>query len=110
MDVLDKNDMKDQYIVMDNAPIHKPKVIRKLIEDRGYKCLYLLPYSLFLNPIEEIWLKVKADVRRTPLKADDRFTDRICESTGKVKRKDYEGWIKHSVSFFQNCLNKERNL
>lgn len=60
MDVLDKNDMKDQYIAMDNAPIHKPKVVRKLIEDRGYKCLHLPPYSPFLNPIEEFLVKSKS--------------------------------------------------
>ena len=83
MNILDKNDMKGQCLVMDNTSIHKPKVVKKLIEDRGYKCLYLPLYSPFLNPIEE--------VRRTPLKADDRLTDRICESAGKVTRKDCEG-------------------
>lgn len=71
MNVLDKNGMNGHYIVMDNAPIHKPKVIQKLIGERGYKCLYLPSYSPFLNPIEESWSKVKAGVRRTPLKADD---------------------------------------
>lgn len=53
--------------------------------------------------------KSKAGVRRTPLKACDRLTDRLCESAGKVTRKDYEGWIKHSMSFFQKRLNEERN-
>lgn len=62
MDTLDKSDMKGQYLVMDNAPIHKTKVIQKLIEDRGYKCLYLPPYSPFLNPIEKFWSKTKAGV------------------------------------------------
>lgn len=110
MDTLDKNNIKGQYIVMDNAPIHKPKVIKTLIEERGHKCIYLPPYSPFLNPIEEFWSKVKAGVRRTPLTTDNRLTDRICESAGKVTKKDCEGWIKHSMSFFQKCLNEERNI
>ena len=59
MDVLDKNDMKGLYLVMDNAPIHSPVKIRDLVESRGYKCLYLPPYSPFLNPIEEFWSKSK---------------------------------------------------
>lgn len=42
MDVLDKHDMKGCSIVMDNAPIHTPVAVRKLIESRGCKCLYLL--------------------------------------------------------------------
>jgi transposase len=77
MNTLDKNNIKGQDIVMDNAPIHKPKVIKALIEERGHKCIYLPPYSPFLNPIEEFWSKIKAGVRRTPLTADDRLTDRM---------------------------------
>lgn len=49
--------------------------------------------------MKSFWLKVKAGVRRTPLKVDDRLTDRICESAGKVKRKDCEGWIKPQCLF-----------
>ena len=39
MDVLDRNDMKGHYIVMDNAPIHTPVKVRDLIESRGYNIL-----------------------------------------------------------------------
>lgn len=49
MDVLDKNNLKGHYLVMDNAPIHKPATVRSCIEKRGYKCIYLPPYSPFLN-------------------------------------------------------------
>lgn len=59
MDCLDRNGLHGYYLVMNNAPIHKPILIRELIESRGYKCIYLPPYSLFLNPIEEFWSKVK---------------------------------------------------
>ena len=45
IDVLDRNDMKGHYLVMDNAPIHTPLKVRELVESRGYKCLYLPPYS-----------------------------------------------------------------
>lgn len=46
----------------------------------------LPPYSPFLNPIEAFWSKVKAGIRRNALKADDRLTDRICDSVNKVTR------------------------
>lgn len=110
MDVLDKNNMKCHHLVMDNAPIHTPEAVRKFIESRGYKCLYLPPYSPFLNPIEEFWSKVKGGVRKTPLRADDRLTDRICDSVKKVTRSDCQGYIRHAMSFFSRCKNEERNL
>lgn len=110
MDVLDKRDMKGHYIVMDNAPIYIPGKVRELIESRGYKCLYLPPYSPFLNPIEEFWSKVKAGIRRNALKADDKLADQICDSVNKVTRSDCQAWIEHAISFFPRCKNEERNL
>ena len=45
--------MKEHYIIMDNAPIYTHKNIKKYIEYRGYKCVYLPAYSPELNPIEQ---------------------------------------------------------
>ncbi|CEJ05609.1 hypothetical protein RMCBS344292_19547 [Rhizopus microsporus] len=54
LDEMDKHPhMKGHYIVMDNAPIHTHENIRKYIEYRGYKCVYLPTYSPELNPIEQ---------------------------------------------------------
>src|ERR1700757_948426 len=71
MDVLDRHNMKWHYLVMDNAPIHTPVKVRDLIESRGYRCLYLPPYSPLLNPIEE--------------------------SVNKVTRADCQAWIRCNV-------------
>ena len=110
MDVLDKNNMQGYYLVMDNAPIHTPAKIRDLVESRHYKCLYLPPYSPFLNPIEEFWSKVKAGVRRNALTADDRLSERIYESVQTVTRVDCQAWIRHAVSYFPRCELGEKNL
>ena len=110
MDVLDRNDMKGHYLVMDNAPIHTPVKVRELVEGRDYKCLYLPPYSPFLNPIEEFWSKVKAGVRRNALTADDRLSNRICESVQMVTRADCQAWIRHALSFFARCKQEDINL
>jgi transposase len=45
--------MKGHYLVMDNAPIHTSVDIAKYVESRGYRCIYLPPYSPELNPIEQ---------------------------------------------------------
>jgi hypothetical protein len=52
MDLLNKNNMKGQYLVMDNAPIHTSLEVCDLVESRGYKCLYPPPYSPNLNLIK----------------------------------------------------------
>lgn len=63
MEALDKKDLKEHYIVLDNAPIHKPANIRRYIEDRGYNCVYLPLYSSFWNHVEKFWSKVKFSVK-----------------------------------------------
>jgi hypothetical protein len=49
MDVLDKHSTKGYYLVMDSAPIHTPSKFQEVVEQRGYYCLCLPPYSPCLN-------------------------------------------------------------
>ncbi|KAI7873442.1 hypothetical protein K492DRAFT_138981, partial [Lichtheimia hyalospora FSU 10163] len=103
------NDHSNQhgwYLIFDNAPIHTPKFIQEEIEKRGYRMVLLPRYSPFLNPIEEFF-KVKGVFRRD---ADDRDVPedlelRICQAMAKCKLSDYEGWVRHSISFFTRCLS-----
>jgi transposase len=69
---------------MDNALIHTSPEIQNIIESRGYKYVYLPPYSPFLNPIEEFWSEVKAGIKRECLSATDNLSQRIVASAEKV--------------------------
>lgn len=110
MDTLDKNKMKGYYIVMDNAPINMPIFVSNLVEKRRCKSLFLPPYSPFLSPIREFQSKIKAGVRRTPLRVDDNLTDRIHKSVTRVRKSDCDGQIRQLLSFFERCFNEERNF
>lgn len=56
--------MKGRHIILDKASIHKVSDVQDLIENRGYKTVYLPPYLPFLNLIELFWSKVKIGVKR----------------------------------------------
>jgi hypothetical protein len=90
IDVLDKNDMKGHYLIMDNASIRKPATIRNLVKSRGYKCAYLPSYSPFLNPIELFWSKVKYRVKRGPFDTDDTLTPRIMEPCSNTVQEAFQ--------------------
>ncbi|CEP19829.1 hypothetical protein [Parasitella parasitica] len=102
--VLEKNNLRGQYIIMDNAPIHKNQSVKQLIESQGHKCIYLPAYSPFLNPIEEFWSKVKYHVKRTALDSSDTLTPRIVNACQHVTVDNCRAWIRHSVTFFKDCL------
>ena len=51
-------------VVMDNLQSHKVKGVRQAIEVAGATVVYLPPYSPDFNPIEQVFAKVKAILRK----------------------------------------------
>jgi transposase len=52
-------------IVMDNLGSHKGKAVRRLIRSAGAKLFFLPRYSPDLNPIEQVFAKLKTLLRKT---------------------------------------------
>ncbi|KAI7899520.1 uncharacterized protein BX663DRAFT_441302, partial [Cokeromyces recurvatus] len=70
------------------------------------------PYSPFLNPIEEFWSKLKTVVNNDPssVRQNEKISDCIRNVSFYSSREDYENWRKHSLTFWQRCLNCEKRL
>ena len=49
---------------MDNTSFYHSKRIEQMCRDAGVKLLYLPPYSLDLNPIEEFFTELKAFIKK----------------------------------------------
>jgi transposase len=64
-------------VLIDNLPAHKVKGVREAIEARGAKLIYLPPYSPDLNPIEMVFAKLKALLRKAAERTRDALWDRI---------------------------------
>ncbi len=58
-------------VVMDNLGSHKSKAVRKAIREVGARLLFLPPYSPDLNPIEQVFAKLKHMLRN----AQERTTE-----------------------------------
>ena len=87
LDEMDKYPhMKGHCIVMNNASIHAHEKIKKYIEYRGYKCVYLPTYSPGLNPIEQLWSVAKSEVKRHRFLQEDSLSKRIAEACDSVEK------------------------
>ena len=51
-------------VIMDNLGSHKSQEVRRLIRAAGARLFFLPPYSPDLNPIEQVFAKLKALLRR----------------------------------------------
>lgn len=67
-------------VIMDNLSSHKSPAIRKAIRDAGARLFFLPPYSPDLNPIEQVFAKLKTLLR----KADERTIDATWRRIGKL--------------------------
>jgi transposase len=65
-------------VVMDNLGSHKGSAIRRAIRAAGAHLLFLPPYSPHLNPIEQVFAKLKTLLR----KAEERTVDGLWRRIG----------------------------
>jgi len=71
-------------VVMDNLASHKVKGVREAIEAAGAELWYLPPYSPDLNPIERMWSKVKALIKKAKARAQPTLYDAIGQALKAV--------------------------
>jgi transposase len=64
-------------VVMDNLSAHKVPGIREAIEAAGASLLYLPPYSPDFNPIEQLFAKLKALLRKAAERSVEDLWNRI---------------------------------
>jgi len=67
-------------VIMDNLGSHKGKAVRELIRSAGAKLFFLPKYSPDLNPIEQVFAKLKHLLR----KAAARTIEAICTAIGEI--------------------------
>jgi isftu1 transposase len=72
-----------QYVIMDNASIHKSSKVKECIEKAGCTLLYLPTYSPDLNSIEHCWANFKRYLRKI-IKKFDNFKIAITEALSKT--------------------------
>lgn len=80
-------------VVMDNLSVHKNPTARTAIEAVGAKIWDLPPYSPDLNPIERMWSKVKASLRKAKARDPESLYQAIANAMDQVSRQDVQNWF-----------------
>ncbi|MFO0950594.1 MAG: IS630 family transposase [Isosphaeraceae bacterium] len=83
-------------VVMDNLACHKSAEVGRLIAAAGAEVWYLPPYSPDLNPIERLFSKLKAALRKAKARTVSALVEAIGAALRSVTPADIRGWFAHS--------------
>jgi len=83
-------------VVMDNLSSHKVRGVAQAIQAVGADVGYLPPYSPDLNPIEQMWSKVKAKLRSIKARTIENLYDAIGDALRTISHHDLQG-------FYRSC-------
>ena len=86
----------NDIVIMDNLSSHKVAGVISIIEKAGAKVLYLPPYSPDLNPIEMMWSKIKAYLRKVKARTSETLSEALAIALKNVNDLDINGWFKCS--------------
>ena len=64
-------------VITDNLGSHKSKAVRALVRSRGAKLFFLPKYSPDLNPIEQLFAKLKHLLRKAAVRTAEAVSDAI---------------------------------
>ena len=85
---------RGDVVVLDNLSSHKNQEIRDMIESTGARLWFLPPYSPDLNPIEKMWSKIKAILRKLKARTEQKLITAIARALEQVTASDAKGWFK----------------
>lgn len=83
-------------VILDNLSSHKVAGVREAIETAGAELRYLPPYSPDLNPIEQMFAKLKALLRKVAARSVEALWTAIGDLVDTFAPDECRNYIRHS--------------
>lgn len=94
---------KNHLIIMDNAVIHKSKLIREKIEEDHNKLLYTVPYHPETNAIEEFFSQLKHYIKKESPNTYEDIVDVLTDIMDKkITKVHLTNYLKHSYKIYNS--------
>jgi transposase len=82
-------------VVLDNLAAHKVAGVQEAIRGVGASLLYLPPYSPDLNPIEQVFAKLKAMLRKTAARTKEALWSAIGELLDDFEPAECQNYLRN---------------
>jgi putative transposase len=80
-------------VIMDNLGSHKGQAIKTAIRSVGARPLFLPPYSPDLNPIKQVFSKVKHTSRKATGRSVEAVEQAIAKVRPEITKQEYQNYI-----------------
>ena len=84
---------KGAVVIMDNLNVHTNQLVVEAIESVGARVLFLPTYSPELNPIEMLWSKLKAFLRKLKPRTRADLDAAVSTFIASLQQKDLLGYF-----------------
>jgi transposase len=82
-------------IVLDNLGAHRASQIEEIAKECGARIIWLPPYSPDFSPIELMWSKVKAYLKKAKARTQQELEKAIALSLKTITKSDCLNWFRH---------------
>ena len=83
----------NDIVILDNLGSHKGKPVRKAVKAAGARLLFLPKYSPDLNPIEQVFAKIKGFVRKAAPRTLDAISHAIAQALATIKPAECKNYL-----------------
>jgi putative transposase len=87
---------RHDIVILDNLGSHKGKAVRAAVKAAGARLLFLPKYSPDLNPIEQLFSKVKTLVRKAAPRSLDAVSDAIANALAALPNSECANYFTNS--------------
>jgi putative transposase len=86
----------NDIVVLDNLGSHKGKAVRQAIKAAGARLLFLPKYSPDPNPIEQLFAKLKGQVRNATPRTLDAVSDAVAKALAQISPDECANYLKNA--------------
>lgn len=101
---------KGTTLIMDNVSFHKTEIVKQSMNEKGFKSLFIPPYTPECNPIENVFSVIKNNYRKRSIDLSLLQSNTIKESIDKIDHSMFQRCFNRMYSFVEKELIKIKKL
>lgn len=86
----------NDIVVLDNLGSHKGQAVRQAIRRVGARIIFLPPYSPDLNPIEQLFSKIKQAMRTAMARSEDAVHNALAQTIMAIPSSECASYIQNA--------------